>query len=244
MTDATTTVEDIFNSEVPPIEEEVTSYVDSLVGEGKKFKTIEDLAKSKLEADRHIKDLSDLVEEEKSKGKTYQEILELLKKPAVVTTTEVVPNQPVDLEAIVEKKLNDKEAKKIADANTEASLTELYKLYGSESKGKEALKKAGNNDKTIQDMLALLGSKNPQGFVDYVKSQVPPGSVTTIVSTPGVDKTQSPSTTIRDSDGLTWTQATEIRKTDPRRYNSASFRKELNDAAAKATRLGKDFFKT
>ena len=240
-------LEDIFNADLEQEDTPPASYVEALVGEGKKFKDLEALAKSKLEADRHIKDLSDTVNDLKDKGNTYQEILEILKKTPIVeapTSSSLADIGEVNIDKLIESKLEAKELNKLAGENTDKSLADLYKVYGSEAKGKQALKKAAGGDKAIQSMLTLLGSKNPEAFVKYVTAQVPTDTSTTSVNTPGLENTFSPSAAIRDSDGLTWTKAKEIRKTDPKRYSSATFRQQLNDAAAKHERLGKDFYAT
>lgn len=249
MTEGTTPkLESIFDADIEELVNETAepdSYVEALVGEGKKFKDLEALAKSKLEADRHIKDLSDTIADLKSKGNTYQEILEILKKtPVEAPASSSTANTEVDIDKLVDSKFEAKELARLAAENTDKSLADLYEAYGSEAKGKQALKKAAGGDKAIQSMLTLLGSKNPDAFVKYVKSQVAIDSTTPSVSTPGFEVTTSPSVVSTDSGGLTWTKAKEIRKTDPKRYNSPAFRKQLNDAAALSEKRGKDFYAT
>jgi hypothetical protein len=108
------------------------SFVDHLVGDGKKFKDIEALAKGKLEADRHIGEITKTLDElraELAKQDYAKNLLEQMSKgsetgaeqPPPVTTsssnTENTTQSASDFEALVEKVITAKEKSKTASQN-------------------------------------------------------------------------------------------------------------------------------
>lgn len=122
----------------------VTNPLEALVGEGKKFKTVEDLAAAKIESDNFIEQLkregAELRTELQSRPTVdrSQEILdrlEALKKEPVTERPPITP-EPERTEvktlslADIERVLNEREQKKSAQANIEQVKAELSKKYG------------------------------------------------------------------------------------------------------------------
>lgn len=78
------------------VNNEVANPLEVLVGEDKKFKTIEDLAKGKLESDAYIETLTrklDALQEEVQKGQTAKEIADQLREQFQKASSNPNPNQ-------------------------------------------------------------------------------------------------------------------------------------------------------
>ena len=122
------------------------SYLNTLVGEGKKYANEELLAKSRVDADAHISKLEqELAElrENQVQARTREEILEELKalasdKAARDTETRGVasegtqsPNMATDeVRSLVEQTLSGMEAAKAAEANEKLCSDKLVERYG------------------------------------------------------------------------------------------------------------------
>lgn len=153
----TTQVEDTTSTSVP---------VSELVGEGKKFKNIDDLAKGKLEADRYIQELKTQIEELSAKvnGDVDREdygkkVLEYLESRDAPKKEEPVVEQP-NIDEIIERKLQEKEALSVADRNIREVERSLKEAYG--DKYQEAVKaKAKDLGMTI-DQVNRLAAESPQ----------------------------------------------------------------------------------
>jgi hypothetical protein len=143
------------------------SFVDHLVGDGKKFKDIEALAKGKLEADRHIGEITKTLDElraELAKQDYAKNLLEQMSKgsetgaeqPPPVTTsssnTENTTQSASDFEALVEKVITAKEKSKTASQNISVVGEEMQKQYG---------------DKTL-DRLKEIAAESPTAFFQLI----------------------------------------------------------------------------
>lgn len=121
--------------------------LEALVGDGKKFRSVEELAKAKWESDNYIKTLEqgrDQLREDYLKaleaaqaGPQVKELLDQLKQnnnppainppPSDVTAPKL---DPKDLEDLVSKKLSEYEATKKAQENYNSVESKLKEVYG------------------------------------------------------------------------------------------------------------------
>src|SRR3990167_6487070 len=118
----------VFNTEIPaaaaPTEQQ-PKYFDELVGEGKKFKDQEALAKAKLESDKFIDQMKAEAEElrkELKKKLDAEEILEDLKRGVAAANNPAQPakqpeTSPEDLGKLVDEKLQERETQRAYEAN-------------------------------------------------------------------------------------------------------------------------------
>jgi len=156
--------------------------LEDLVGEGKKFKTLEDLARGKAEADRYIDELKAQVaalSEKAAKGDKTDELLAQLRAEAASAasasaqsqnktsaadpehTTSSVSEQ--DLERLLEAKLTAREKDRSAADNLKLVETELTKLYGEAAKEKLAAKSKETGLSVAR--LAQLGAESPTALL-------------------------------------------------------------------------------
>jgi hypothetical protein len=130
--------------------DESKKYYEELVGEGKKFKDPEALARSKAEADQFIaRLLQEKRELEESLAKRNNED-DFLDKLKAVTRPQSEPDQdtkpdagtreaavdPQAIEALVEKKLTEKQAAAERKANLEKVFSKLEETYGANFKAR------------------------------------------------------------------------------------------------------------
>lgn len=171
----------LFNEVTTP-EVEVESALVELVGEGKKFKDPESLARGKMESDLHIAEqarrLQEL-EQELARRKTAEEILEQIKtgKQTGEEQTPPTQNQQVatpDIQKIVSEHLAREKSLETKTRNGQAVSDRLVKEFGSEVEAnKEINKKARELNLSVQDLqeqalrsptafYRLMGLDNPR----------------------------------------------------------------------------------
>lgn len=140
--------ESLLNTQSPPGVDPDKNYLEELVGEGKKFKTVEDLARGKYEADLHIslknrefdtlsRDYAKLREDYSATPK-LQEVLDklLAERDSLGTTNTQVPPQnqdafdPSKLDSLVESKFQEIETKRKADQNWNMVKDKLQEKLG------------------------------------------------------------------------------------------------------------------
>lgn len=246
---------DTLTNEAENVQEVVSDtsspYLETLVGEGKKYKTPEDLAKAYFNADKHIHELREDLDTIKQDREAFHEVInELRKEPKkpeqVVTPTPkpVTPNvSEDDFAKQVERTLNDREARKTFQDNTEATLNKLSEVYGSRDNGLLAVKKIISTNPAMREILDKMGGTDPDATVAFVTSRVPKEGP--MPNTPGIGNGNQGTHVIETPRGVvTWSQARDLRKKDPKRYNSLEFKKVLEASYAHFQTINKDFFTT
>lgn len=231
-----------------------TAYYDTLVGDGKKYSgddANEKLATAYYNADRRIEELKgDLAAKEQNET-LLNEVLSELRNSSGSHDDDDAPvhNAPVDqvhgtedIAKIVKGVLDVERSTTEAKTNTAKTLKKLTEVYGSERDALAAVDKVVNGDNNIERILNDMGNVNPEAAVKFVTGTVPlenpPGS-----NTPGIDG-GSADVIASSTQGLTWTQCCDLRRKDPREYNSPTFRKRMEQATAAAESRGEDFFAT
>jgi len=154
--------------------------LDSLVGEGKKFKTPEDLAASAVEKDRFIGQLQGETKEMREKiaemdertrrAATLNDVLEAIKNSK---TSDVAPNQSgtslEDITRLVDARYQEKDEAKIRGSNRAKSNAILLELVGNdEVKAGELMRaRASATGLSLLEMSALA-EKSPKAFQTIV----------------------------------------------------------------------------
>lgn len=149
MVDQTTQQEtDVFSQS----KQEANDLVAELVGEGKKFKTVEALAQGKLQADVHIARLEQenkAFREQLAGAKSVEDILEAIKTNAAVGT-----NQS-----------DTQENTESASATPSISAEQIAKIVAEQVSGLETAKTKAKNKKTANDLLVgMFGDKASEIF--------------------------------------------------------------------------------
>ena len=229
-------------------------YLGLLVGDGKKYKDQQELAKAYIHASTRIKELDEAVGEAKEHERLFNEILtEIRSKTPPNSDTPPLATAPTgdngqitpdNVERLVEQTLSQREAEREAVKNQGLSIEKMAEAYGVDAQGAyrivaEVLKVKPNLEKTIDN----LGNTDPDAFVRFMTSMRPVTQVVT--NAPGTSGGPSANSLVSTNGmALTWTQARELRKKDPKTYASKEFRIKLEQAAAAALAKGIDFYNT
>lgn len=243
MTDDVTNV-DLFTAPVvvnPPAEVSA----DQLVGEGKKYKTPDDLAKAKLHADTHIERLTQELEALRTDLNTRITLEEFMTKvsspnnvaPVVdPTPSTVAPANADNLTAEkVQEILDQRDAQKTRAANTEYVKNELSKKFGGDYLNNLNAKtqELGLTPAQVQTM-AATAPKALLALFGTTAAPVPPGR--TAPPTSAYDPNRGPQVS-NDRDAQFYKK---LLKENPREYWSRETQIRMHDDAM---RLGANFNK-
>lgn len=249
LTDALETVET--SKEPDPVQEEspAAPFIDTLVGEGRKYSSSEDLAKAYHHANLHIEELKSDLDEFKGGREAVNELLNEIRSSKREEGTEAPAEQyaPADTSVpaeevakIVESRLDARAAEDRAKANVNSAMQKLTAVYGSDIAVKAAVTKAIKQDPAMKDTIDDLSRRSPDTVVKFLTGVVPVEQPES--NTPGVSDTPTP--VPEYSGNLTWEECRRIRKENPKLYRSSDFRKNMEHAAASAADKGVDFFAT
>lgn len=242
-----TTANDFFGTDDQPnTEAQVPENVlDTLVGEGKKFKTVDDLARGKYESDRFIERVLEeqkALKQELAQRKRLEEVVEAL---SLKQPPSIAPHQEQrepDTRNVSNLTLEDLErfhqSKRVEEAqaaNVEFVRKELSKRFG--STWREVAKQKGQE----------LGLTEQQ-FVDYAKT-APQMVLSAFPATPapqapvnGIPPSAVNSGAFRPNaaptGAVTWKDSEALRKSDSKTYYSKAYQDRLISAASSP-----DFYK-
>lgn len=167
---------DVFESSEPTSEEKPAGVFDQLVGEGKKYKTAEDLAKSRLEADNFIEQLKaekngvleDLQKYEKTAqdSKTLEDLIEVVKSAASSTKD---GNQPEfsqeELVKLIDSTLTNREKAQTTGQNRKASNEALLNNFkGDAEEAKRFLSEKARDLNMDLDAIKEIAEQSPRAF--------------------------------------------------------------------------------
>ena len=151
------------------------SLVEALVGEGKKYATLEDLAKSRLEADNFIDTLksenADLRKANQEQT-TIKDVMDAIKAQAKQDSSEGGQTNPLDDENLQQRitdLLEERDGERTRSANrAEAKKLVLDKLDGDESAVSDYVKDKAAALGMTEDTLWSLSEESPSGFANLV----------------------------------------------------------------------------
>ena len=167
------------------------SILDALVGEGKKYANLEELAKGKAEADSFIDKLkdenSDLRKqaEEKTTIMDLMEAFKSLNQEQESNSESVTPLDDEVLQGKLEQMIKEREAKRTSEANR----TEAMKLVSEKLNGDEKAVDLFVQQKALQlgmeaDKLWSLSEESPAGFAQIIGLESQPTQQVTPMSLP------------------------------------------------------------
>lgn len=213
--------------------------LEELVGEGKKFKSVEDLAKGKLESDKFIEHLTkeqEQLRQDLEKYKGLEEKVEgLLKAQPPATPSTPATEQPTgqvdapDINKLIEQQLSEREKAQLANDNFQKSQTAVLEAHGGDTaKAKAAIQKRAQELGVTPEYLGEQARQSPTAFATLMglgqrKSPTDQPISSTHRSVPQDGAGPEPGTKAYFD---------KVRKENPQLYYSASFQKEVYKAAA------------
>jgi hypothetical protein len=174
-----TMTEGIFDKDGKPINSEVDvikPYASELVGEGKKFRTVEDLEKGKTESDSFIEQLKGEnagLRKDLDERMTTAEALEKIREENASHTPSENTTPGLDTDAVtnlVEKTIEQKDFAKIAAQNIAEVDQKMKALYG--EKAKEVFEQKAAAIGLSSEYLQDVASKSPSAFFNVLGLEV------------------------------------------------------------------------
>lgn len=247
----------------PAPTQEPANYLDTLVGDDKKYSDIEALAKANHHAFLHINELTGELQDERASSaevkQAFDDILAEIRTPSASqhedddnappgqNTAAVEPSGEVDTATVastVAKVMEERETAQLQTNNTNTALAMLADHYKSEKAALEAINKIIDGDDAIKDVVNKLGSTNPSKLFKFVTGEQAP--LKTRSNTPGLDRSEGGDAIVGGSNPheLTWTECNRIRREEPEKYRTAAFRSKMEEASVAYSEVGLDFYKT
>lgn len=208
--------------------------VSTLVGEGKKYKTVDELAKAYMNADEFVETLKSENRELRDKVAAAASIDEVLKKLETKTEQDDSPVKPEgtlsasDVAELVRTTITGLETTKSREANLRKADGKMKEVFG--DKAEEVYKKAAATPEMHRAFMALA-EVDPDSFLrlfttstSTVGTQTDSGSVASraIELNSGGDRSKMPGTKEYYS---------AMRRADPNRYYSQATQLEMDRAA-------------
>jgi len=223
-------------------QEEKENYLNKYVGDGKKYKSVDELAKSYAHAEAFINTLKKEKEEMESEMEQLRESSKLVEDFKEAQKEE---KEDVDIDSKVQEAL-EKEKKKERELNNRKTLKQiLLDNFDDESKAVETINSFTRNDPSRKELFDRLVTTDPQAAAKMLgvdtKQQEQPTQKTNTTLKEGSAKGTSV------TDGLlpiTWSEARKVRQEDTQKYKSHSFQQKLHLASLEAEKQGINFFNT
>lgn len=242
----------IFNAE-PPVTTPSSDTLTNLVGEGKKFKTVEDLAKGKLEADQFIEtlkqELADLRQESATRARLEEIVDNLTSARRAEENYQEAPNhrpnespsQPQttqgDIERLIDQTITRREQQQTATQNRQVVKEKLKEVFGSDYVSK--LETRREELGLSQSDMDSLAARSPTAFLALV---APNQGRSTPVSPPR-SSVRSEALTHQNPTAApgTWAYYEALKQSDPKKYWSPAVQGQLHKDALKASKEGRQF---
>ena len=219
--------------------EEKENYLNKYVGEGKKYRSVEDLAKSYAHAEAFINTLKREKEEMEEEMERLKEASKLVK--------EIEEENSNENENEIESKISEairKERQKEREIENKKFLKQtLLDSFKDENKAVEAINNFINNDSTKREIFNKLAAADPKAALKLIGVDNPQQTKTSINTT--MKENSAVGNSVVDAViPITWSEARRIRREDPTTYKSHSFQQKLHRAALEAEKQGINFFNT
>lgn len=217
----------------PPHSPAENLILNTLVGDNKKFKTVEDLAKAKLESDTFINRLQEEAKELRKDLDTRlrtEEAIEALKKPREHQAPE--DKEPVDIKKLVTDTLDQVERDKIAIGNVRQANTHLIDKLGGKKEAEAFLLKKSEELGVPVDWFKDMAARSPKALYNTLGVDAPVvvparGMTQGDVNTEALNNINPPA--LKGSKA----EYEALRKTNPSQYWSTPVQKEIFEATKK-----------
>lgn len=207
-----------------------SSLVPVLVGEGRKYKTVEDLAKAHMHADEFIETLKSENADfrEKLKGATtMDQVLERLSKKEDLPTTPATSTP--DIAKLVRETVTGLETEKVRASNLHRSDAMLKEIFG--DKAQEVFESQASTPE-LKAALTSLASVDPVKFVSLFKKEPAPAGGFHAAASGGHNVAAFNSAPVStENDPGTQAFYTKLMKTDKNKYYSSEVQLAMHNAA-------------
>lgn len=209
-------------------DEKKDNLLDALVGEGKKYKTVEELAKAYVNADTFIDELKNEnrgLREKVTKDATLAEALQRLQQQeneGRTTTTAAPAITEETLLKLVDQAVTGRETVKTKEANLLKADKRMKELFG--EKAVEVFKSKATTPETAKALTALA-EVNPEQFIALFEQ---PATSTSTVDTGTTNTTSLGMNKNTESTEGTMAYYNKIRRENPELYYSQDFQIKMD----------------
>lgn len=220
-------------------ESESPAYIDTLVGEGRKYADAEGLAKAYANASVHIEELKTKLDSRDTEDSAMAEVLTLLRSNNTTEDIPIVPDDTaahvleqapsVDIKAEVGVALKEIQQDSLHATNTQTAIKTLVDTHGVK-KVQDTISDMIAENPANQEIIDTLGRESPDYLVTLLNSRITPTTETP--NTPG-DGGRPGSRIATKAYELTWSECKEMKKTDPDQYATMTFRSKMTEMRAK-----------
>jgi hypothetical protein len=214
--------------------------LDTLVGDGQKYKTPDDLAKAYVHSDAFIEKMKEKVVQIEAENKVLRDLKEAQnnnqveppKAPNDDSGNEPPRNQrpegneeQKDLSALVREELDRQKKETSFSENVNNVSEKLASFYGGEKQARDAVHKKAAELKVSTEWLMDIAGRSPVAFYSTL------GIDQQSFSTPNATSDVNTAAFNKDRSRRNFAYWEELRKTNPKTYYSAQMRKDMfNDA--------------
>lgn len=215
-------------------------YLERFVGEGKKYKTVEEaaeaLAKKAVNADTHIETLINEKREVEQRAKAVDEVLAYIKESTSpkkaderVSVEEIQDSvdtkslSEADILKVVQNFYDSKSQKEIAKATQDKAWEKLKEAAGDEVAAKLALTQYIGKDEKKRQLIDTMALTDPDGMVKLLIGEKKVKNFST-----ASESSRNVTENIPSNGPLTMEQIRKVRKENPRLYNSVAFQKRIH----------------
>lgn len=255
MTDSLFNAQDNTGDDTPPAADPNKNWLEELVGEGKKFKDPNELARGKAEADAFIERLKREQEELRTELNTRLTLEQYLDKMGSNANqnqngrSDPPPNEPngdgsnttalkpEDIERLIETKVSEREKQRIQSQNRAEVKQKLTEAFGNDYISK--LKEVGGALGLSAERLDEMAAESPKAFLKLVGADTAPQNQQRKPDSLFVPPTGQTTQTRTVSGDRTKSYYDTLKKNDPKNYWSAAVQNQMHKDAL---RLGENFF--
>jgi hypothetical protein len=206
-----------------------TAALNDLVGEGKKFKTVDDLAKAKLESDNFIESLkreNKEMREDLAARLTVEQALARQRENGLVEPPKPTENAPapsrqeVNLGDQIEQALAKRDQARSLQSNIEIVTTKMTELYGSVDKAAETISTRSKELGMSVEALQQMAASNPKAFFKLLDVDDKPAAASPTSSWQRAKNPAAMKSAVGESATKPGTYAyyQELRRSDPATY--------------------------
>ncbi len=216
------------------------------VGEGKKYSSVEDLAKSAMYSQDHIKSLErerDQLREDVDKNNSLDSILDRISSQQETSTTQETPSEKSQLKSEdITSLINDQvqslfekqQLQSLADSNKGKVNDSLMQKYG--SKASDVLEAKAKEVGLSVEQIGKIAETSPEAVLAYFANTPVPQSVPRMEGSFNTETSDGVSNNVKTGTSAYYSK---LRKDDPKLYYSNKIQFEMVN---KAKELGDSFY--
>lgn len=224
-------------SQEQPVNDQEQDYLAEFVGEGKKYSTVEDaakaLAKKAVNSDQFIETLKSekeelrrQYEESLTRSRTVEDILSAMQeKPVVEEPMQQDSKGPVSIDEVlaeIERRNQERVAKETKQKALADAWDKMSETFGGLDQAKIVVKDYIGNNEARKVLVNTMAVADPEGLVRLLNAKKQDTTFMDDMPSKTIDTTSAP------TGKLTWDIARQVKKDNPKLYNSRAFQQRMH----------------